>query len=83
MNEFRGGYMVLGTDAAPSSNKDHPDKNQLRKSFSEPNRERLYPGNTSFVATDTDLIQVDQHICRILINAVRADLLKFFSAVAP
>jgi len=42
-----------------------------------------YPGNTSFVTTDTDLIQVDQHICRILINAVRADLLKFFSAVAP
>jgi hypothetical protein len=61
----------------------HRRQDPVVRVFWAPTGSGFIPGNTSFVATDTDLIQVDQHICRILINAVGADLLKFFSAVAP
>lgn len=74
--------MACETDVAPSLRMNLETIRQC-KSFWKPNRRRLYPGSTSFVATDTDLIEVDQHIYRILINAVSADLLKFFPAVAP
>ena len=44
--------------------------------------ERIYCLNNLLVAANADLIQVDQHICRILVDAVSADLLEFLSPVS-